>query len=98
MYIDLLLSAITNQARTIISGVILCVVVALAIAETVLVMLQKTEQADLSAIRGVQSNRESFYDKNKGRSTESLLKIWTVVLGVLMVILCVVFFIIAPHV
>ena len=96
MYIDLLLSAITTQARTIASGVILCVVVALAIAEIVLVILQKSDSGNISAIAGGQ--QETFYGKNKGRSLESKLKLWTIILGVLMVVLCVVFFIIAPHV
>ncbi len=93
MELALLLAAITTNARTIISGVILCVVVVLSIAETVIVLMQKSDQANVSAISGVQ---ESFYGKNKGRTLDSKLKLWTIIIGALIAVLCIVFFIVAP--
>ena len=61
-----------------------------ALAAIVLVMLQPGNSQGIDALGG---SSETFYGKNKGKSTESKLRIWTFVcLGVLAV-LAVVFFI-----
>ena len=61
-----------------------------ALAAIVLVMLQPGNSQGIDALGG---SSETFYGKNKGRSIESKLKMWTLIcLGVLAV-LAVVFFI-----
>lgn len=61
-----------------------------AIAAIILVMIQPGNSQGIDALGG---SSETFYGKNKGRSTEAKLKIWTYVcLGVLAV-LAIVFFI-----
>lgn len=61
-----------------------------ALAAIVLVMLQPGNSQGIDALGG---SSETFYGKNKGRSVESKLKMWTLIcLGVLAV-LAIVFFI-----
>ncbi len=61
-----------------------------ALASIVLVMLQPGNSQGIDALGG---SSETFYGKNKGRSSESKLRMWTLIcLGVLAV-LAVVFFI-----
>ena len=61
-----------------------------ALAAIILVMLQPGNSQGIDALGG---SSETFYGKNKGRSLESKLKMWTYIsLGVLAV-LAVVFFI-----
>ena len=61
-----------------------------AIAAIILVMLQPGNSQGIDALGG---SSETFYGKNKGRSTEANLKLWTYIcLGVLAV-LAIVFFI-----
>ena len=61
-----------------------------AIAAIIRVMLQPGNSQGIDALGG---SSETFYGKNKGRSTEAKLKLWTYIcLGVLAV-LAIVFFI-----
>ncbi|MDE7158342.1 MAG: preprotein translocase subunit SecG [Clostridiales bacterium] len=61
-----------------------------ALAAIVLVLLQPGNSQGIDALGG---SSETFYGKNKGKSTEAKLKMWTYIcLGVLAV-LAVVFFI-----
>lgn len=70
-------------------AMIVCMGVA-ALAAIILVLLQPGNSQGIDALGG---SSETFYGKNKGRSTEAKLKIWTFVcLGVLAVF-AVVFFI-----
>ena len=57
----------------------------------ILTLVQKSEQeaGASQAITGSSSN-SNFYDKNKGRTREGLQKRWTIILGVIFVILTVV--------
>ncbi|MCI8964769.1 MAG: preprotein translocase subunit SecG [Clostridia bacterium] len=57
----------------------------------ILTLVQKSEQeaGASQAITGSSSN-SNFYDKNKGRTSEGLQKRWTIILGVIFVILTVV--------
>ncbi len=67
---------------------LLAIMAIAAIAAIVLVLLQPSNSEGLDALGG---SSETFYGKNKGRSIESKLKIWTyvclAVLGVLSVVL-----------
>lgn len=61
-----------------------------ALAAIVLVMLQPGNSQGIDALGGTS---ETFYGKNKGRSIESKLKMWTVICLAVLAVLAVVFFI-----
>ncbi len=61
-----------------------------AIASIVLVMLTPGNSQGIDALGG---SSETFYGKNKGKSTESKLKLWTVICLVVLGVLSVAFFI-----
>ena len=53
---------------------------------TILAMMQSKDDAGLSStITGSSTN--NFFEKNKGRTREGMLKKWTIILGVAFVIL-----------
>lgn len=55
------------------------------IALTILAMMQTKDDAGLSStITG--SSTSNFFEKNKGRTKEGMLKRWTIILGVAFVI------------
>ncbi len=73
-----------------VSLVFIILMFAAALAAIVLVMLQPGNSNGIDALGG---SSETFYGKNKGKSTESLLKRWTVVCLVVLAVFSVVFFI-----
>ena len=75
----------------IVSLVLIILMGVAALAAIVLVLLQPGNSQGIDALGG---SSETFYGKNKGRSTEAKLKMWTYIcLGVLAV-LAIVFFVI----
>ena len=57
----------------------------LCIAVTILAMMQSKDDAGLSStITGSSTN--NFFEKNKGRTKEGMLKRWTIIMGVAFVI------------
>ena len=55
------------------------------VALTILAMMQSKDDAGLSStITGSSTN--NFFEKNKGRTREGMLKKWTIILGVAFVI------------
>ena len=61
-----------------------------ALAAIILVMLQPGNSQGIDALSG---SSETFYGKNKGKSTESILKRLTVACLVVLAVLAVVFFV-----
>lgn len=60
-----------------------------AIAVTILALIQSKEDAGLSStITGSSTN--NFYEKNKGRTKEGKQKRWTVILSIVFVVLTIV--------
>ena len=58
----------------------------ICIALTILAMMQSKDDAGLSStITGSSTN--NFFEKNKGRTREGMLKRWTIILGVAFVII-----------
>ena len=58
----------------------------LCIAITILAMMQTKDDAGLSStITGSSTN--NFFEKNKGRTREGMLKKWTIILGVAFVVI-----------
>ena len=65
--------------------ILLVVQFILCIAVTVLAMMQSKDDAGLSStITGSSTN--NFFEKNKGRTREGMLKRWTIILGVAFVL------------
>ena len=88
------ISAITADARRVISEVLIILMTVISIAIIVVVMMQEGETGGVSAISG--GSNDTYYGKNKGRSKEQVLKRLTLILGAVMLVLSVVFFIIKP--
>ena len=61
----------------------------LCLGVTVLAMMQSKDDAGMSAtITGSSTN--NFFEKNKGRTKEGMLKKWTIILGVAFVVVTIV--------
>lgn len=78
-----------NTYVTVSLVLIICMGVA-ALAAIVLVMLQPGNSQGIDALGGTS---ETFYSKNKGRSLESKLKIWTLICLAVLAVFAIVFFI-----
>ena len=90
-----ILSAIDSDARLVLSEVLIILMTVISIAIIVIVMMQEGETGGVSAISGSSSN-DTYYGKDKGRSKEQILKRLTLILGAVMLVLSVIFFIIKP--
>ena len=88
------ISAITADARRVISEVLIILMTVISIAIIVIVMMQEGETGGVSAISG--GSNDTYYGKNKGRSREQILKRLTLILGAVMLVLSVVSFTIKP--
>ena len=87
------ISAISNDARTVIKEVAIILMTVISLAIIVVVMMQEGETGGVSAISGGNSS-DTFYGKNKSRSKEQILKRTTLILGAVMLVLSVLFFVI----
>lgn len=73
----------------IVKGILIVVYFIVAIALTILAMIQSKEDEGLSStITGSSTN--NFFEKNKGRTKEGMQKRWTIILGVVFTILTIV--------
>ena len=61
-----------------------------ALAAIILVMLQPGNSQGIEALGGTS---ETFYGKNKGRSIQSKLKMWTIICLAVLAVLAIIFFI-----
>lgn len=88
-----LLAAVTNTSDIMRIIRIVCVVLLAisALAIIVLVLLQPSASEGMGAISG--QAYDSFYSKNKARTSEGVMKILTVVFSIVILIVTIVFFI-----
>ena len=86
------ISALSSNARDVIKPILIILMTVISLAVIVVVMMQEGETGGVSAISGGSS--DTFYGKNKGRSKEQILKRTTLILGAIMLVLSVVFFVI----
>lgn len=86
--------AITRDTRVIVTGIMMVIAVAISILLTVMILMQKGNTNDVGAITGGKS--ETYYGKNKARTVDSKLKVWTAILGIALAVIAIVYFIIAP--
>ena len=78
------------MVRTVIYGVLIGLMAVAAVAAIVLVMLQPGNSQGIDALGG---SSETFYGKNKGKSTEAKLKLWTIICLAALAVFSIVFFI-----
>lgn len=74
----------------IVSFILIILMLVAAIAAIVLVLMLPGNSQGIDALGG---SSETFFGKNKGKSTESKLKKWTVICLVVLAVLAIVFFI-----
>lgn len=83
-------SLFSNMVHNVVSLVIVGLMFIAAIVAIVLVMLTPGNSNGIDALGG---SSETFYGKNKGKSTEAKLKLWTYICLGILGVLAVVFFI-----
>ena len=72
----------------IVKGILIVVYFIVCIALIVLAMIQSKDDAGLSStITGTNSN--NFFEKNKLNTKEGKQKKWTIILGIVLVVLCI---------
>lgn len=86
--------ATSTEARAIIAGVLMCIMALLSIAIIVVVLMQKSNQDDISSITGGSS--DTYFNKNKEMSAEKRLKLATIIMGSILAVIAIVFFLIVP--
>lgn len=89
---DLFLAAITKEARDVITNVLIILMTVISLAIIVIVLMQESNADDVTALSG--GSADSFYGKNKGRTKEVILKRLTLILGAVMLVISVVFFVV----
>ena len=73
----------------IVKGIIIGIYFIVCLALVILAMVQSKEDEGLSAkITGTSAN--NFFEKNKGNTKEGKQKKWTVILGIILVVLCII--------
>ena len=73
----------------ILKGILIVIYFIVCIALIILAMIQSKEDAGLSStITGNSSN--NFFEKNKANTKEGRQKKWTVILGIVLVVLCII--------
>ena len=72
----------------IVKGIVIGIYFIVCLALVILAMVQSKEDAGLSStITGTSAN---IFEKNKGNTKEGKQKKWTVILGIILVVLCIV--------
>ena len=89
-------SMTANEVKSIVAGVLMCIIAALSIALIVLVLLQRGTGDNVSAITGG-SNKENFFAKTKGGSKQRTLRLLTIIFSSVIAVLAIVFFAIVPY-
>lgn len=86
------ISKIPEETKKIINAILMIVLVLAAIFIIVLVLLQKSAEAsEISALSG---STETYLGQNLGKSPERRKKIATLVLGIVIVVLSIIYFVI----
>ena len=83
-------SAAMYNTYRIVSIVFIVLMFVAALAAIILVLLQPGNSQGIDALGG---SSETFYGKNKGKSTESILRRWTIICLVVLAVFAIVFFI-----
>ena len=72
----------------IVKGILIVIYFIVCVATIILALIQSKEDAGLSStIPGPTTN--NFFEKNKGNTKEGKQKKWTVIFGIILVVLCI---------
>ena len=72
----------------IVKGILIVIYFIVCVATIILALIQSKENAGLSStITGTTTN--NFFEKNKGNTKEGKQKKWTVIFGIILVVLCI---------
>ncbi len=72
----------------IVKGILMVFYIVVCLALIILAMIQSKDDAGLSStITGSSSN--NFFEKNKSNTKEGRQKKWTIILGIVLVVLCI---------
>lgn len=74
----------------VVNGILIALMALVAVAAIILVLLQPANSQGIDALGG---SSETFYGKNKGKSTEAKLKMWTFICLGILAVFAVAFFI-----
>ncbi|MBR2904098.1 MAG: preprotein translocase subunit SecG [Clostridia bacterium] len=85
-----LLSIDSNMLIKVICGVLIVLMAIAALASIVLILLQPANSSGINALGG---SSETFFGKNKGKSVEAKMKMWTVVCLIVLALLSIAFFV-----
>jgi len=85
------LPAWVTDSFPIVRMVIMILLVVLSVAIIIMILMQKSNSSGMGALDGSQT--ETFYSKNKSRTLEGVLKRLTVICGIAIFVLCVLFFV-----
>ena len=77
-------------AYPIVNGILIALMALVAVGAIICVLLQPSNSQGIDALGG---SSENFNGKNKGRSIESKLKLWTIILVAVLAVLSILFFI-----
>ena len=77
-------------AYPIVTRILIALMALVAVGAIICVLLQPSNSQGIDALGG---SSETFYGKNKGRSIESKLKLWTIILVAVLAVLSILFFI-----
>ena len=83
-------NAATYATYRVVSIVFIVLMFVAAVAAIILVFLQPGNSQGIDALGG---SSETFFGKNKGKSTEATLKRWTIICLAVLAVLAIVFFI-----
>lgn len=83
-------SAGLESVYYIINGILIALMAIVAVGAIICVLLQPSNSQGIEALGG---SSETFYGKNKGKSTEAKLKMWTIICVAILAVLSVIFFI-----
>ncbi len=89
-FVSALLAPTHYTAQQIVFIVLIVLMGVAALAAIVLIMIQPGNSRGIDALGG---SSETFYGKNKGKSLESKLKMWTAICLIVLGVLAIVFFI-----
>ena len=91
--LNLLANVIDNNLlifKNTLSGILIVLMAIAALASIVLILLQPANSSGINALGG---SSETFFGKNKGKSIEAKMKMWTVVCLIVLAVLSIAFFI-----
>lgn len=89
-YIVSEIAKIPPAVMNVLNPLLLILMTLVAIATIVVVLMQKSAEANIGAISG--SETDTYMGKNKGKSKEVILKRLTIVLGALLLVVSITYF------